>query len=425
MFIASAMWLVTQDWKLALTTLALVLATIWGWQLTKIYRWFADPEQLPPISNSGLEGILRDVYALRSRDTLGAKTPARSQPYLTDSLASMRDAALIINSDGRLVWCNDAAEYLLGISFEEEEGRPFSEVAPGKSLKRYMREENFQKPLRIKPGPDPEFCLQLEFSRFGVNDRLVFVKDVTEQDKLERMRRDFVGNVSHELRTPLTVIKGYIETLQSLMSDSDARLKKSLGSMDIQAARMENLISDLLWLSRIESVEGERKDDQLDMVDLLTHLCDELMPAWPDRKIELVTASELCVLGSAAELRSAISNLIVNALKYSEAPVKVTWANTVVGPELLVEDQGRGIDAKHIPRLTERFYRVDKSRSQATGGTGLGLAIVKHVAVSHDAKLFIDSEVGRGSTFRLVFPSERAVACAVCSTESRSVESRQ
>ena len=425
LFIASAMWLVTQDWKLALTTLALVLATIWGWQLTKIYRWFADPEQLPPISNSGLEGILRDVYALRSRDTLGAKTPARSQPYLTDSLASMRDAALIINSDGRLVWCNDAAEYLLGISFEEEEGRPFSEVAPGKSLKRYMREENFQKPLRIKPGPDPEFCLQLEFSRFGVNDRLVFVKDVTEQDKLERMRRDFVGNVSHELRTPLTVIKGYIETLQSLMSDSDARLKKSLGSMDIQAARMENLISDLLWLSRIESVEGERKDDQLDMVDLLTHLCDELMPAWPDRKIELVTASELCVLGSAAELRSAISNLIVNALKYSEAPVKVTWANTVVGPELLVEDQGRGIDAKHIPRLTERFYRVDKSRSQATGGTGLGLAIVKHVAVSHDAKLFVDSEVGRGSTFRMVFPSERAVACAVCSTESRPVESRQ
>ena len=226
-------------------TLALVLAIFWGWQLTKVYHWFANPEQLPPISNSDLGGVLRDVYALRSRDTLSAKVSARSQPYLTDSLASMRDAALIINSDGRLVWCNDAAEYLLGISFEDEEGKPFSEVAPGKSLKRYMRDENYQKPLRIKPGPDPEFCLQLEFSRFGVNDRLVFVKDVTEQDRLERMRRDFVGNVSHELRTPLTVIKGYIETLQSLMPDSDTRLQKSLGSMDVQAARMENLISDL------------------------------------------------------------------------------------------------------------------------------------------------------------------------------------
>jgi two-component system phosphate regulon sensor histidine kinase PhoR len=425
LFIAGAMWLVTQDWKLALTTLALVLATFWGWQLTKIYRWFADPEQLPPILNSGLEGILRDVYALRSRDTPGAKTPARSQSYLTDSLASMRDAALIINSDGRLVWCNDAAEYLLRISFEEEEGRPFSEVAPGKSLKRYMREENFQKPLRIKPGPDPEFCLQLEFSRFGVNDRLVFVKDVTEQDKLERMRRDFVGNVSHELRTPLTVIKGYIETLQSLMPESDARLQKSLGSMHVQTARMESLISDLLWLSRIESVEGERKDDQLDLVDLLAHLCDELKAAWPDREIELVTSSSLCVLGNAAELRSAISNLIVNALKYSEAPISVKWSDTVVGPELLVEDQGPGIDAKHIPRLTERFYRVDKSRSQATGGTGLGLAIVKHVAVSHDAKLFIDSELGQGSTFRLVFPNDRAVSCDVCSTESRRADSGQ
>jgi len=323
------------------------------------------------------------------------------------------------------VWCNDAAEYLLRISFEEEEGRPFSEVAPGKSLKRYMREENFQKPLRIKPGPDPEFCLQLEFSRFGVNDRLVFVKDVTEQDKLERMRRDFVGNVSHELRTPLTVIKGYIETLQSLMPESDARLQKSLGSMHVQTARMESLISDLLWLSRIESVEGERKDDQLDLVDLLAHLCDELKAAWPDREIELVTSSSLCVLGNAAELRSAISNLIVNALKYSEAPISVKWSDTVVGPELLVEDQGPGIDAKHIPRLTERFYRVDKSRSQATGGTGLGLAIVKHVAVSHDAKLFIDSELGQGSTFRLVFPNDRAVSCDVCSTENRRADSGQ
>ena len=333
----------------------------------------------------------------------------------------MRDAALIINAEGRLVWCNDAAEYLLDIRFDDEEGSLLSDIAPGKALKKYLRAKNFQKPLRIKPGPDSEFCLQFEFSRFGVDDRLVFIKDVTEQDKLERMRRDFVGNVSHELRTPLTVIKGYIETLQSLVSESDNRLQKSLGSMDIQAARMESLIADLLWLSKIENVEGERKDDQIDVVELLDHLCNELMAAWPKRQIELVNSSDLCVLGDASELRSAISNLIVNALKYSEESVTVKWMDTVVGPALLVEDQGQGIDAKHIPRLTERFYRVDKSRSQSTGGTGLGLAIVKHVAVSHDAKLFVDSKVGEGSTFRLVFPSERAV----CSTESRVVDPLQ
>lgn len=404
-----AVWLLTQDWKLALVALALILALFWGWQLSAVYRWFANPEQLPPISDSGLGGILRDVYVLRSRETLGTKTPARSQPYLKDSLASMRDAALIINSDGRLVWCNDAAEYLLGIKFESEEGKPLSEVAPGKSLKRYMREENFQKPLRVKPGPDPEFCLQFEFSRFGSNDRLVFVKDVTEQDKLERMRRDFVGNVSHELRTPLTVIKGYIETLQSLMAGTDSTLQKSLGSMDTQVSRMERLIEDLLWLSRIESVEGERKEDQIDMVRLLSDVGDGLRTAWPEREIVVTLECTQQILGSASELRSALSNLIVNALKYSDGPVNVRWSETVVGPALLVEDQGEGIEAKHIPRLTERFYRVDKSRSQATGGTGLGLAIVKHVAVSHEAKLFIDSEPGKGSTFRLVFPVDRVV----------------
>ena len=413
--------LLTGDWLLSALLVALSLVVSWGWQLARLYRWFENPEELPPVGGADMRNLLHDVYVLRSRQSQSALSMQRSQPYLKESLASMRDAALIINVEGRLVWCNDAAEYLLDIQFEKEEGQLLSDIAPGKRLKKYLRQKNFQKPLRVKPGPDPDFCLQFEFSRFGVADRLVFVKDVTEQAKLERMRRDFVGNVSHELRTPLTVIKGYIETLQSLLPDSDARLQQSLGAMGTQAVRMESLIADLLWLSRIESVEGERKDDQLDLVDLLAHLCDELKTAWPDREIELVTSSSICVLGNAAELRSAISNLIVNALKYSEAPVSVKWSDTPVGPELLVEDQGRGIDAKHIPRLTERFYRVDKSRSQATGGTGLGLAIVKHVAVSHDAKLFIDSELGRGSTFRLVFPNDRAVS----STEIRRAVSGQ
>ena len=411
--------LLTGDWLLSALLVAVSLMISWGWQLARLYSWFENPEELPPTGGADMQNLLHDVYVLRSRQSQSAPSLQRSQPYLKESLASMRDAALIINVEGRLVWCNDAAEYLLDIQFDREEGQLLSDIAPGKPLKKYLREKNFQKPLRVKPGPDPEFCLQFEFSRFGVDDRLVFIKDVTEQDKLERMRRDFVGNVSHELRTPLTVIKGYIETLQSMLPDSDARLQQSLGSMGTQAARMETLIADLLWLSRIESVEGERKDDQIDMVALLTDLCEELAAAWPDRTIDLQTSSGLSVLGDAMELRSAVSNLLVNALKYSEATVTLRWTDTVVGPALLVEDQGPGIEAKHIPRLTERFYRVDKSRSQATGGTGLGLAIVKHVAVSHDAKLFVDSQVGRGSTFRLVFPADRAV-CATDSAEAVS-----
>ena len=402
-------WLVTRDWKIALAAAVALLAVTWGWQLAKLYRWFAQPDDVPPIGGSGVRGVLHDVYVLRSRGPSAPARSQRSQPYLKDSLASMRDAALIINSDTRLVWCNDAAEYLLGIRFEEEEGKPLSDVVPGKQLKRYVKKEIFQKPLRVKPGPDPEFCLQFEFSRFGADDRLVFVKDVTEQDKLERMRRDFVGNVSHELRTPLTVIKGYIETLQSLADVADKTLHKSLSSMDTQVIRMERLIEDLLWLSRIESVEGERKDDEIHVVDALVDIRDGLAAAWPERDIELDIRCDHRILGSAIELRSAISNLVVNALKYSDETVTIRWIDSVIGPSLSVEDVGEGIEAKHIPRLTERFYRVEKSRSQETGGTGLGLAIVKHVAVSHDAKLFVDSEVGQGSVFRLVFPTDRIV----------------
>ena len=407
--LAFAVWLFTQDWKNALVLGLAGLAVSWGWQLARLYRWFSQPDDLPPIGGAGVRGVLHDVYVLRSRGPASSAQRQRPQPYLKDSLASMRDAALIINSDTRLVWCNDAAEYLLGIRFEEEEGKPLSDVVPGKQLKRYVKKEIFQKPLRVKPGPDPEFCLQFEFSRFGADDRLVFVKDVTEQDKLERMRRDFVGNVSHELRTPLTVIKGYIETLQSLADEGDHTLQKSLGSMDTQVLRMERLIEDLLWLSRIESVEGERKDDEIHVVDALVDIRDGLAAAWPERDIELDIRCEHRILGSAIELRSAISNLVVNALKYSDETVTIRWIDSVVGPSLSVEDAGEGIEAKHIPRLTERFYRVEKSRSQETGGTGLGLAIVKHVAVSHDAKLFVDSEVGKGSVFRLVFPTDRIV----------------
>ena len=407
--LAFAFWLITQDWEIALMLGVAGLAVSWGWQLARLYRWFSQPDDLPPIGGAGVRGVLHDVYVLRSRGPAASAQRQRPQPYLKDSLASMRDAALILNSDTRLVWCNDAAEYLLGIRFEEEEGKPLSDVVPGKQLKRYVKKEIFQKPLRVKPGPDPEFCLQFEFARFGANDRLVFVKDVSEQDKLERMRRDFVGNVSHELRTPLTVIKGYIETLQSLADVADKTLHKSLSSMDTQVIRMERLIEDLLWLSRIESVEGERKDDEIHIVDALVDIRDGLAAAWPERDIELDIRCDHRILGSAIELRSAISNLAVNALKYSDETVKIRWVDSVVGPSLSVEDAGEGIEAKHIPRLTERFYRVEKSRSQETGGTGLGLAIVKHVAVSHDAKLFVDSEVGKGSVFRLVFPTDRIV----------------
>ena len=411
---------VTGEWRQALMCFLVVLLFLWGWQLARVYHWFSHPEEFQPIGGPGMRGVLHDVYVLRSRAIQTSSSSRRSQPYLKESLASMREAALIINKSSELLWCNDAAEYLLGVRFADEEGKRLSEILSHPSLATYVDANNFQKPLRIQRGAALEVCLQFEFSKFGADDRLVFVKDVTEQDRLERMRRDFVGNVSHELRTPLTVIKGYTETLQTLMPASDSTLQKSLSVMDTQLVRMESLVSDLLWLSSIESVEGERKEGQIDMETLLSDLVLELAAGWPSSVLDLQITTSQQILGDENELRSAISNLVVNALKYGEnSPVVVKWIDTTVGPALLVEDKGRGIAAEHIPRLTERFYRVDKSRSLATGGTGLGLAIVKHVAVSHEAKLFVDSELGRGSCFRLVFPSSRVVTSANGTSDQR------
>ena len=185
------------------------------------------------------------------------------------------------------MWCNEAAEYLLGIQFATEEGRRLTETISSPSLEEYIEDGNFQKPLRIHPGTGSERCLQFEFSKFGGDDRLVFVKDVTEQDRLERMRRDFVGNVSHELRTPLTVMKGYIETLQTLMPASDSTLHKSLRVMETQVERMERMVADLLWLSSIENIEGERKEGRIDMGALLSELISDLTAAWPGKNLEL------------------------------------------------------------------------------------------------------------------------------------------
>ena len=223
---------------------------------------------------------------------------------------------------------------------------------------------------------------------------------------MEQVRRDFVGNVSHELRTPLTVISGYLGSFLADEQGFAPRYTKALRQMVQQADRMESLLKDLLWLSRIESEEREIKHERVNVRALLQELRDELAAVQSPCRLQLQLETECQVAGDYRELYSAVSNLVTNAMKYSPAdsPVTVSWRLHGDKLRLAVIDQGVGIEAAHIPRLTERFYRVDDSRSSASGGTGLGLAIVKHVAAAHDARLLIESNLGEGSTFILEFP---------------------
>jgi two-component system phosphate regulon sensor histidine kinase PhoR len=239
----------------------------------------------------------------------------------------------------------------------------------------------------------------------------MLVRDVTQMYKLESMRKDFVGNVSHELRTPITVINGYLETLLDHTDSVAPRWVKPLQQMHQQSQRMENIVRDLLTLSRLETNALPREQDKVDVSSLLREIKSEAEQAFADKRHSFLLdiQTDCCLQGSLTELYSAISNLMFNAAKYTPngGEIRVTAKEAQGGLDIAVIDNGVGIAAQHIPRLTERFYRVDESRSTDTGGTGLGLAIVKHVLARHNARLEIVSIPGEGSQFVCHFPSQR------------------
>jgi two-component system phosphate regulon sensor histidine kinase PhoR len=316
---------------------------------------------------------------------------------------------VIVAEQGTIQWFNEAAGQLLDLRDPEDIGQPILHLVRIPEFHRYFLRGDYRKPLEYRTNGENRRFLQLQITRFGDGDRLLFLRDVTDVVRTEQVRRDFVGNVSHELRTPLTVISGYLGTILDNGRDLNPSLVRALEQMSQQADRMENLLKDLLWLSRIESERKQERRERVDIPCLLLELADELRTTHPGRVIELEVETDEKVTGDYRELYSAVSNLVLNALKYSDrdCPVRVSWRREGAQCLLSVRDQGIGIDSVHFPRLTERFYRVDDSRSSTTGGTGLGLAIVKHVAAAHEAQLRIESELGRGSEFTLVFPCEK------------------
>jgi two-component system phosphate regulon sensor histidine kinase PhoR len=248
---------------------------------------------------------------------------------------------------------------------------------------------------------------------YGDRDKLLLSRDITRWERMETTRRDFVANVSHELRTPLTVLGGFLETLSDMREPDPDMLRRSLQLMSEQSTRMQRLVEDLLTLSKLEGAQNPLRDEFADLPEIVRSLFREAQALSGGRhRFSLRIEHHDGLKGSAEELRSALSNLISNAVRYTPegGEIEVSWCKRDAEPVFAVRDTGIGIEPHHVPRLTERFYRVDRSRSRATGGTGLGLAIVKHVLSRHQARLEVESEPGKGSTFSVVFPSARSVA---------------
>jgi two-component system phosphate regulon sensor histidine kinase PhoR len=318
---------------------------------------------------------------------------------------------VMLDDQDQIEWCNSIAEHFFGLNFKSDVLQKINYLIRRPEFVRYLNDRLFDEPLLIEQmGPSANLSLMLQAFPFAENRRLLLVQDVTDLRKTEAMRRDFVANVSHEMRTPLTVMMGFLETVQTLDLE-ESQKEQYLEMMMTQAKRMKNLVEDLLTLANLEANSLPAPNQRVQMNTIFALLKNDA-EALSQSKYSLNFAIDnpLNILGDERELLSAFGNLVSNAIRYTPegGKIDVSWSLSDQGLGVFaVTDSGPGISPEHLPRLTERFYRVDRSRSRETGGTGLGLAIVKHIASRHQAQLLIESIPGSGSTFKIVFPSNR------------------
>lgn len=412
-------------WLLDITawTLLAVFVAYTAWhlkQLRKLQIWLQSQDKETPTSEGLWGKVLDDVHRLQKNHL---QTQARLKAVLTrvqDSTAALKDGVLMVDSHGNLEWWNRASNRLLGLKEATDLGQPITNLVRDPNFKAYFDKAVYDEPLEIASPLNQDVTLQFHITLFGRLDRLILVQNITRLKHLEAMRQDFVANVSHELRTPLTVITGYLETFMENQDMLPPRWGRALGQMSQQSQRMQNLVNDLLLLSRLETSHNQ-DHARVEVQPMLQTIVRDAQSLSGDRQHQItLDSSPIDLLGLDNELRSAFSNLVFNAVKYTPAQGKINvryWQDEN-GVYFSVQDNGIGIDSRHIPRLTERFYRADASRSMDTGGTGLGLAIVKHVLLRHEGRLDIQSRLGKGSTFTCHFPPKRIVQNTLAAEQS-------
>ena len=382
------------------------------WQLGRFSRWLGHPETPVPDSD-GLwgEAFYRLRKLVRQHQVAGHEATAE----LDQMLAATRllpEGVVLLDTQNRIVWLNAAAERHLGLTPQRDIGQFLSYLLRNSRFNEWLAGEDYTQPLTLPSPTDPERILSVRIVPVSPGQRMLLTQNITELVRVDSMRRDFVANVSHELRTPVTVIVGFLEAFADMEQPDPGQFKQHIALMREQSERIRRLVDDLLTLANLESAP-EVEDEPVDLPALARRLLEEARSMSHGRhEIELVIDSAAQVLGSSQELYGALANLVSNAVRYTPGGGRITlrWAEAEGGGgEFSVTDTGEGIEPEHIPRLTERFYRVDRGRSRASGGTGLGLAIVKHTLQRHQGRLRIESVVGKGSTFTAALPPERVI----------------
>ena len=389
-----------------ITGLFLALYLVWTFYNSfRLHRWLQSWDSKPPESFGMWADIFDRIAALQKQNI---KRNLQYQQVIDDfeGLAdAFPDATLVINDQDLIRWFNDSAVQLLGLKTPADKGQAITNLIREPAFADWLSvQDKLHSNLEIVCPTDDNISLQISAIRFRKNQRLLILRDITDVRNLERIRQDLVANVSHELRTPLTVMLGYLEILNTQPAEPNP---EAIERMYLQARQMHELLEDLLELSRLEDTQRSDSADIVDVPALLAQLAEQAQDvSQGQHKIIFKVEPGLNLQGTESDLKSAFQNLIVNAVNYTPAKgkIKVTWQETTDGLMLSVSDSGIGIPHRDIPRITERFYRVGDDRNRETGGTGLGLAIVKHVLHSHDARLEIKSEIGKGSEFHCIFP---------------------
>lgn len=392
--------------------LALSLYIIWLFVHIRALEHWLERTRISSAQENTFSGIWGQLaYDIRQICHRYEKDKSRLQTVVSrvqDMTSALGDGVVLLNKRQNIEWWNKAAGDLFDFR-DSDLNHKITNIIRNPRFLEYFAKGDFDTPLDLNAARHSGLRLQFQLHPFGRGEHLLVVRDITRVYKLEKMRRDFVANVSHELRTPLTVIRGYVETFAQA-DNLPQNWEKPMSQMQSQGQRMTSLINDLIVLANLETDEIESDKQSVNLNLLIETIFSDARALSEDKNFDFVAnlESSIIIMGNEKELRSAFSNLIFNAIRYSPEGGKISVETHSLGDQYIisVKDSGMGIDPKHIPRLTERFYRVDEGRSLESGGTGLGLAIVKHVLIRHGANLRISSELGMGSEFSCYFPKK-------------------
>ena len=385
-----------------------------AYHLARLERWLRSGKTRNIPEASGIWGeIFHLLYQRQAKHRQRKRQLEEMLERFHEATSALPDATVVLGEADQILWFNDAAAGLLGLHSAQDKGQRIDNLVRHPDFINFLHKSQEGEVLRVPSPVDSAITLSVRVINYGRDQRLLVARDVSQQQRLENMRRDFVANVSHELRTPLTVVSGFLETLMDSGDECAAKWQRSLDLMHQQAGRMQHIVADLLMLSRLETDRSSPPREVIEVPALLAAIREDaqLLSGDKGHHVTLEAEGDLKLYGAERELHSAFSNIVANAVRYtpSGGEIRIRWYRDHSGAHMCVTDTGIGIPPEHIPRLTERFYRVDIGRSREVGGTGLGLAIVKHVLTRHSARLRVDSRPGKGSTFCCDFPLDRIV----------------